>query len=46
MHQLEGFVDPTRPNHICRLSKAIYELKQAPRVWFDSLKAALLKLGF
>ena len=46
MHQPEGFVDPTRPNHICKLSKEIYGLKQAPRSWFDSLKAALLKWGF
>lgn len=46
MHQPGVFVDPTRPNHICRLSKAIYGLKQAPRAWFDSVKVALLKWGF
>jgi len=41
MHQPEGFVDPTKPNHICKLSKAIYGLKQAPIYWFDSIKIAL-----
>jgi histone deacetylase 1/2 len=46
MHQPEGFVDPTKPNHICKLSKAIYGLKQVPRAWFDSLKNALLNWGF
>ncbi|GJY74471.1 integrase, catalytic region, zinc finger, CCHC-type containing protein, partial [Tanacetum coccineum] len=29
--QPEGFVDPEFPNHICRLKKALYSLKQAPR---------------
>ncbi|PNY11875.1 hypothetical protein L195_g008495 [Trifolium pratense] len=46
MHQPEGFVDSTKPNHICKLCKAIYGLKQAPRAWFDSLKNALLSWGF
>ena len=31
MHQPPGFVDPTRPNHVCLLKKALYGLKQAPR---------------
>ena len=46
MHQPEGYIDPTKPNYICKLSKAIYGLKQAPRVWFDSLRGTLLKWGF
>lgn len=46
MHQPMGFVDSTKPNHICKLSKAIYGLEQAPRAWFDSLKNALLSWGF
>ncbi|GJR78674.1 retrotransposon protein, putative, ty1-copia subclass [Tanacetum coccineum] len=28
--QLEGFVDPDKPNHMYRLKKALYDLKQAP----------------
>ncbi|GJT01733.1 retrotransposon protein, putative, ty1-copia subclass [Tanacetum coccineum] len=30
--QPDGFVDPDNPNHVYRLKKALYELKQAPRV--------------
>lgn len=37
---------PTKLDHICKLSKAIYGLNQAPRAWFDSLKTTLLKWGF
>ncbi|XP_010430737.2 PREDICTED: uncharacterized protein LOC104714976 [Camelina sativa] len=33
MHQPPGFVDPTRPTHVCLLRKYLYGLKQAPRAW-------------
>lgn len=28
IQQLEGFVDSTKPNHVCRLHKALYGPKQ------------------
>ena len=46
MCQPPGFVDPERPDHICRLNKAIYGLKQAPRAWYEELKSFLLQRGF
>ncbi|GKE65485.1 retrovirus-related pol polyprotein from transposon TNT 1-94, partial [Tanacetum coccineum] len=31
--QLDGFVDPENPNHVYKLKKALYDLKQAPQAW-------------
>jgi len=45
MHQLEGYTDSTKLDHICKL-KAIHGLKQAPRAWYDKLKDTLLRLSF
>lgn len=46
MKQPERFIDPRFPNHVCRLTKALYGLRQAPRAWFEHLKDTLLKWGF
>ena len=46
MAQPPGFKDLSKPNHVCRLKKAIYGLKQAPWAWYTALKNAILQLGF
>lgn len=46
MRQPHGFVEKDKPNHVCRLHKAIYGLKQAPRAWYNELKRFLLESGF
>ena len=46
MEQPPGFKDLSKPNHVCRLKKAIYGLKQALRAWYTALKNAILQLGF
>ncbi|GJU79074.1 retrotransposon protein, putative, ty1-copia subclass [Tanacetum coccineum] len=46
MKQPPGFIDPQRPNHVCLLHKSLYDLKQAPRAWFERLSKALFDLGF
>ncbi|GJS22187.1 retrovirus-related pol polyprotein from transposon TNT 1-94, partial [Tanacetum coccineum] len=44
--QPEGFVDPDHPTHVYRLKKALYDLKQAPRAWYDTLSRFLLDNKF
>ncbi|GJS77266.1 retrovirus-related pol polyprotein from transposon TNT 1-94 [Tanacetum coccineum] len=38
-----GFIDFTKPNYVFRLKKALYGLKEAPKAWYDRLKAFLIK---
>ena len=35
MEQPPRFTHPSYANHVCKLNKAIYGLKQAPKAWFD-----------
>jgi hypothetical protein len=44
--QPSGFVDPSRPNHLCRLLKSLYGLKQAPRAWFQRFATFARSIGF
>ena len=40
--QPQGFVDPTKPTHICKLNKVLYGLKQALRAWFNRFKDVMI----
>lgn len=46
MAQPPGFVDHLYPNHVCRLNKAIYGLRQAPRAWFLRFSSEIIAAGF
>jgi hypothetical protein len=46
MRQPPGFEDKHAPHHICKLNKAIYRLKQAPRAWYSMLSTKLICLAF
>jgi hypothetical protein len=35
--QPPGFEDSKFPNHVYKLEKALYSLKQAPRAWYEHL---------
>ncbi|GJU57703.1 retrovirus-related pol polyprotein from transposon TNT 1-94 [Tanacetum coccineum] len=38
-----GFTDFEKPDHVYKLKKALYCIKQAPKAWYDRLKAFLIK---
>jgi hypothetical protein len=42
VRQPPGFKNPKNRNRVYKLSKALYELKQAPRAWYARLKTFLL----
>lgn len=44
--QPTGFVDTSRPEHVCYLDKSLYGLKQAPRAWFQRFAAYVRSIGF
>nr|GEZ52002.1 Gag-Pol polyprotein [Tanacetum cinerariifolium] len=44
--QPDGFVDPDHPEKVYCLRKALCELKQAPRAWYDELSKFLTSKGF
>ncbi|KAK2396684.1 putative mitochondrial protein [Trifolium repens] len=46
VEQPKEFVDPNLPDHVYRLQKAVYELKQAPRAWYERLTKFLLQQGY
>jgi hypothetical protein len=41
-----GFEDPKLPNHVYKLHKTLYGLKQTRRAWYECLKDFLLRKGF
>ncbi|GJR18452.1 retrovirus-related pol polyprotein from transposon TNT 1-94 [Tanacetum coccineum] len=40
------FIDQDNPNHVYKLKKALYRLKQAPRAWYDLSSSFLLSQNF
>ena len=44
--QLPGFESKEFPNHVFKLDKTPYGLKQAPKAWYERLSNFLLENGF
>jgi hypothetical protein len=41
-----GFIDSTRPEHVYRLNRSLYVLKQAPRAWYQCFTTFITSIGF
>lgn len=46
VEQPKGFEDPHHPDHVFKLKKALYSLKQEPRAWYDRLSKYLVSKGY
>jgi hypothetical protein len=46
IEQPEGFQLSKNTNYVCKLKKALYGIKQAPRAWYSRLDKYLQQVGF
>ncbi|KAE8699425.1 hypothetical protein F3Y22_tig00110578pilonHSYRG00054 [Hibiscus syriacus] len=46
MTQPMGFQSQDHPEYVCKLRKALYRLKQAPRAWYGKIAEFLTKSGY
>ena len=46
IEQPQGFETDDREAYVCRLKKALYGVKQAPRAWYGRIDGFLVSLGF
>lgn len=46
MKQPPGYISSKQPNHVCRLLKSLYRLKQSPRQWYRRFHQCMINLGY
>jgi hypothetical protein len=44
--QPTGFIESTCLEHVCRLNRSLYSLKQAPRAWYQRFATFITSIGF
>ena len=44
--QPQGFEVEDRKTHVCKLKKALYGPKQAPKAWYGRIYSFLMSMGF
>ena len=46
MQKPDGYVDQAHPDNVCKLKRSLYGVKQAPRLWNQTIDASMLECGF
>ena len=46
MTQLDGLQVPGKKDHVCKLNKSLYGLKQSPRQWYKRFDSYMMELGY
>ena len=46
MRQPDGYIDNDKPNHVCKLKKSIYGLKQGAHCWNSAIDSHLKSNGY
>ena len=46
IEQPQGFEVEDKRTHVCKLKKALYGIKQAPRAWYERIDSFLASMGF
>ena len=44
--QPEGFVELGQESKVCKLTKSLYGIKQAPKQWLEKFDSCMIKNGY
>ena len=46
MNQPEGFVEPEQESKVCKLTKSLHGLKQAPKQWHEKFDSCMIENSY
>ena len=46
MDQPEGFIELGQESKVCKLTKSLYDLKQAPKQWHEKFDSCMIENGY